>query len=141
VQLPFIYLLNPKATIVPITVMHTDYDECLEIGTAIAEVLMEYSGEVLIIVSSDMNHFESETITQKKDKMAIEKVLELDPDGLLAVTGAEQISMCGAVPSAIGLIAAKALGAREAELTEHSTSGKMSGDYESVVGYAGIIIK
>jgi AmmeMemoRadiSam system protein B len=66
VQLPFIYLLNPMAKIVPITVMHTNYDECSEIGTAIAEVLMEYTDEVLIIVSSDMNHFESEKITQKR---------------------------------------------------------------------------
>lgn len=141
VQLPFIYILNPKATIVPITVMNADFTECSEIGEAIAEVLKNYDEEVLIVVSSDMNHFESEEITQRKDKLAIDMVLGLDPDGLLAVTGAENISMCGAVPSAIGLIAANALGAREVVLTEHATSGKTSGDMKSVVGYAGMIIK
>lgn len=141
VQLPFIYLLNPKATIVPISVMHTDFEECLEIGSAIAEVLTNNDEEVLMVLSSDMNHFESDEITWKKDQMAIDKVLDLDPEGLLTVTEAENISMCGVVPSAIGLVAAKALGAREAELTGHSTSGKTSGDMESVVGYAGIIIK
>ncbi len=141
VQLPFIYLLNPKAKIVPITVMHADFAQCTEIGSAIAGVLEGFDEEVLIVISSDMNHFESEEITQKKDKMAIDKVLDLDPEGLLTVTTAEGISMCGVVPSAIGLVAAKALGANDAELTEHSTSGKTSGDMENVVGYAGIIIK
>jgi hypothetical protein len=141
VQLPFIYLLNPKASIVPITVMSAGFEECSEIGGAIAEVLMDYSKEVLIVISSDLNHFESEEITLEKDTLAIERILDLDPEGLLAVTSAERISMCGAIPSTIGLIAAKALGARNTELTEHSTSGKTSGDLENVVGYAGIIIK
>ncbi len=141
VQLPFIQLLNPKATIVPITVMSADIKECSEIASAIAEVLENYDEEVLIVVSSDMNHFESEEVTEKKDKLAIEKVLNLDPEGLLAVTSAEHITMCGVVPSTIALMAAKTLGAREAELTEHSTSGKTSGDLNNVVGYAGIIIR
>ena len=141
VQLPFIYLLNPNTRIVPITVMTSDFDECSEIGGAIAEVLTNYDEEVLIVISSDMNHFESEKITQQKDKLALDRVLDLDPEGLLAVTGAERISMCGAVPSTMGIIAAKALGATGAELTEHSTSAKVSGDMENVVGYAGVIIK
>ncbi|MEE9543745.1 MAG: AmmeMemoRadiSam system protein B [Thermodesulfobacteriota bacterium] len=141
VQLPFLYLLNHNASIVPITVMSADFTECEEIGKAIAQVLENYEEEVLIIISSDMNHFESEKITREKDKLAIDRVLDLDPDGLLAVTGAEAISMCGVVPSTIGLIAAKELGANSAELTEYSTSGKTSGDLENVVGYAGIIIK
>jgi AmmeMemoRadiSam system protein B len=140
VQLPFIYLLNQNASIVPITVMHADFEECREIGEAIAGVLESYEEEVLIIVSSDMNHFESEEVTREKDKKAIERVLALDPDGLLAVTAAESITMCGAVPSAIGLIAAKAMGAGLAEMTEYSTSGKTSGDLENVVGYVGIIV-
>ncbi len=141
VQLPFIQLLNPKATIVPITVMSADIKECSEIASSIAKVLENYDEEVLIVISSDMNHFESEEVTEKKDKLAIDKMLELDPEGLLAVTGAEHISMCGVVPSTIGIMAAKKLGAREAELTEHSTSGKTSGDLKNVVGYAGVIIK
>ena len=49
--------------------------------------------------------------------------------------------MCGYVPTAIMLVAAKALGAKNASLVDYQTSGDVTGDYSSVVGYAGIIIQ
>jgi len=64
----------------------------------------------------------------------------LDPEGLLRTCGENRISMCGVVPTAIMLFAAKELGAKEAKLIKHATSGDVSGDYDAVVGYAGIIV-
>jgi hypothetical protein len=141
VQLPFIREVNPRASIVPITVMHAGSDACRELGSAIAGVIKGYDAEVLIVVSSDMNHYESDKRTRDKDKLAIERVLALDPDGLLRVTSQKRITMCGVIPAAIAINAAKLLGATGARLVDYDTSGTVSEDFEHVVGYAGIIME
>ncbi len=141
VQLPFIYLKNPRASIVPVTVMPLAYEECVELGTALADAIRDYGREVLIVISSDMNHYESEDVTRQKDMMAIERILALDPEGLYTVTRSKNITMCGVVPAVAGIVAVRELGGREATLIEHTTSARTSGDYDHVVGYAGIGIK
>lgn len=140
VELPFIYMKNPDVSIVPITLMPLSYEECVDVGLSIADTLKTYDRDVLIVVSSDMNHYESEEVTIRKDRLAIEHILKLDPEGLYRTTREENITMCGIVPSVAALVAAKELGATEAVLIEHTTSASTSGDYEHVVGYAGIAI-
>jgi AmmeMemoRadiSam system protein B len=141
VELPFIHYLNPDASFVPITVMQAGYGECVEAGAAIAKAVSAYGEEVLIVVSSDMNHYESDSTTRKKDNLAIEKVLSLDAKGLLETTSQHGISMCGVIPAAIAIEAAKRLGAKEGRLVKYATSGDTSGDLDHVVGYAGIVIQ
>lgn len=141
VQLPFIYSMNPNASIVPITVMRASIEECDEMGKAIAEAVRGSGGDVLIVVSSDMNHYESDAVTRKKDEAAIERVLALDAKGLLEVADEKDITMCGVIPAAIGISAAKYLGAMEGKLIKYATSGEVNGDLSQVVGYAGIVIR
>jgi len=141
VQLPFISHVSPTARIVPISVMSATLDEMKETGAAIAQAVREAGYPVVLVASSDMSHFVPDTVARKKDRLAIEKVLNLDPDGLYNVVVEEDISMCGFMPTVIMLSAAKTLGATEAALVKYATSAETSGDYESVVGYAGIIIK
>jgi len=141
VQLPFIHHFNPKASIIPVTIMYMDYRGCEELGSTIANAINKYKKKVLIVVSSDMNHYESDAVTRKKDRMAIDKILALNPKGLLETVSEEDISMCGIIPATIAIIAAKKMGAKKAELVDYATSGDTSGDYAHVVGYAGILIK
>ena len=141
VQLPFIQTLNPRASIVPITVMSAGPEECALMGAAIAGAIKAWKGDVLIVISSDMNHYEEELKTRTKDGYAIEQIKALSPDGLLDVTSRLGISMCGAVPAAIGMNAAIALGATEARVVRYATSATASGDFFEVVGYAGIAIR
>jgi AmmeMemoRadiSam system protein B len=87
-----------------------------------------------------MNHFENLDTTRRLDRLALDRVLALDPEGLLKVVRQQEISMCGAAPAAAVLTAALQLGAGRAELADYSTSAEASGDEDRVVGYAGIII-
>ena len=141
VQLPFLQMMNADVRIVPITVMRADYPAAKELGRSIAGAIREHGSEVLIAVSSDMNHFESDALTRDKDRLAIDRVLALDAKGLLNVTAEHEISMCGVLPTAIAIEAAHALGATKAELVKYATSAEISGDYSHVVGYAGFIIE
>ncbi len=146
VQLPFLQARQPKLNIVPIAIGTSNFDMLRGLGEALAEVIAarekekEDEGKVLIVASSDMNHYESDAITRVKDRKAIERVLALDARGLWQVVMNEDISMCGFGPAIVMLTAAKLLGATSATLVKYATSGEVSGDYESVVGYAGIIV-
>jgi AmmeMemoRadiSam system protein B len=140
VQLPFLQAQQPKLKIVPIAIGTRDFDVLGGLGKALAEAIAPRESNVLIVASSDMNHYESDAITRVKDRKAIERVLALDARGLWEVVMSEDISMCGFGPTVVLLTAAKLLGATAATLVKYATSGDVSGDYESVVGYAGIIV-
>lgn len=127
--------------IVPISVGTQQPAALRAAGQALAAALRawEQKGALAgVIVSSDMNHYESESRTRAKDALALERALACDPEGLLAVIAREKISMCGAGPLALALFAARHLGAPRAELVLHDTSAAASGDTEHVVGYAGL---
>jgi AmmeMemoRadiSam system protein B len=137
VELPFLQVLHPSVKFVPIAIGTGDFGVLEGLGHAIANVISD-AGDVLIIASSDMNHYESDAVTRIKDHKAIEKILALDTRGLHDVVQQENITMCGYGPTVAMLTAARQLGARSAELVKYATSGDISGDREMVVGYAGI---
>jgi AmmeMemoRadiSam system protein B len=144
VQLPFLLAQQPELQIVPIVLGTSDFDVLRGLGEALADVIAGQEDEeekILIVASSDMNHYEADAITRVKDRKAIERVLALDARGLWEVVMGEDISMCGFGPAVAMLTAAKLLGATSAALVKYATSGDVSGDYDSVVGYAGIIVQ
>ena len=140
VELPFLQATSPNFTFVPIALGTGKFDVLENLGEAIADVVKADAEPVLILASSDMNHYESDKITRVKDHKAIERILALDARGLFDVILNEDISMCGFGPTVAMLTAGKRLGATSAELVKYATSGDISGDREMVVGYAGIVV-
>jgi hypothetical protein len=140
VQLPFLQERQPDLSFVPITFQHLSFEKCKLIGKAIAKTIKDSGEDILIVASTDMNHYENQTTTLHKDEMAIQSILALDPVKLLNTCGEHGITMCGVIPTSIMLVACKELGATTAKLVEHKTSGDISGDYDSVVGYAGFLV-
>lgn len=141
VLLPFLIAREPELLLTPISISRLNFEECRKLGMAIAQVIKQTSERIIIVASSDMNHYEDQESTVRKDRMAIAQIEELNADGLLEVCAKNRITMCGAIPAAIALIAAKELGAKKAELIDYRTSGDVSGDYSQVVGYAGFVIR
>jgi len=141
VQIPFLQYFKPDIRIVPITLAFASGAACKEIGKEIAQAVKKLKREVVIIASSDMTHYEPQETARKKDYQAIGAILDLNEDELLKRVEELNISMCGYVPTVSLISAAKELGANAAELVRYQTSGDTTGDYSSVVGYAGIIIK
>jgi hypothetical protein len=139
VQLPFLQRLLGDFTFVPICLGAHRYDYAEEIGRAIAEVLTT-ERDVAILASSDLNHYEDQSETLRKDQLAIDQVLARNPQELWRVVDEYDVSMCGFIPTTTMLLAANALGASEARLIKHATSGDVNGDYSHVVGYASIVV-
>jgi AmmeMemoRadiSam system protein B len=140
VQVPFLQFLQPEVSIVPIALSHLAYDGCQEIGRALVKGIQDFGKEVLLVASTDMTHYESQESAKAKDELAIDRILDLDPEGLHETVARHGISMCGVIPTTIVLEACKVLGAGKAELVQYATSGDVTGDYAQVVGYAGFIV-
>jgi len=138
VQLPFLQVLAPGFAFVPIALGTVRFEDLVSVGQALARVLAA-APDVLLLTTSDLNHYENDETTRRKDHKAIEKLLALDARGLYDTCRNEHISMCGLGPAVAMLTALRALNSVHAELVRYATSGDVSGDTSAVVGYAGLI--
>jgi MEMO1 family protein len=140
IQLPFLRRVLPQFVFVPISLSYLSVDECAELGAAIAEACRaEADVKAVVLASSDLSHYLSPEKTEELDRMALEPVLNLDPESLLQVVERENITMCGVLPTAVMLFAAKQLGAKQARLLKHCHSGDVT-PMRKVVGYASVAI-
>ena len=139
VQLPFLqHLFGNEFKFVPICMMMQDEETSEDVGRAIADGAK--GRDVVIIASTDFTHYEPQESAARKDRKAIEKILQLDWRGLLRTISDENITMCGYGPVAAMLCAAESLGAKKATLLKYATSGDTAGPMPEVVGYGSIEI-
>jgi MEMO1 family protein len=141
VQIPFLQRLAPDFRFVPVVLGADRYVLLEELGHAVAKVVEAQNKRVLVIASTDMNHYESDALTRAKDELAIAQILRLDPRGLYDTVRAEGITMCGYAATTAMLVAMRDLGAESAELVRYATSGDITGERDEVVGYAGLIVR
>ena len=146
VQVPMLRRVNPQVRIVPILIgggwpESGGRPRLREIGAAIAETVQDFGKPVLLLASTDLNHYEDQETSHTKDKLALDAVVNLDEDALMDRVRDVEISMCGVAPTYIVLHAAKKLGARRAELLDYRTSGDVTGDFSAVVGYGAVVVE
>jgi AmmeMemoRadiSam system protein B len=140
VQIPFLQYVNPAVSIVPLCLGFSDFASCRMLGEGIGRAINEFDEQVLIVASSDMTHYESAAEAARKDQLAINEILALNPEGLLRVCREQGISMCGVIPAVVMLVAARMLGATRASLVCYATSGDVTGDQRQVVAYAALSV-
>lgn len=141
VQIPFLQELTNNLRFVPVVLATQRYAELESLGHAVAQVIAAHSAPILLIASTDMNHYESDAITREKDEKAIDRILRLDSRGLYDTVRSEGITMCGYAATVAMLVAMCDLGAKDAEVVRYATSGDITGDRDEVVGYAGIVVR
>lgn len=138
VQLPFLQRLLGDFAFVPLCLGAHRYDYAERIGLAIADAVRASDETIGILASSDLNHYQSQEETLRKDQIVIDAMLSMQPDDLWRFVDEYDVSMCGFIPATTMMVAARALGATTARLLRHATSGDVNGRYEQVVGYASI---
>lgn len=140
VQVPFLQYKNPAVSIAAICLALPDFPSISRVGEGIAKAIAAYGEEVLIVASSDMTHFESAAQAKAKDDLALAQLADMNPEGLLRVCREKGITMCGVIPAAVMLVAAKTLGATSCRLVHYATSGEVNGDLRNVVAYASLVV-
>jgi AmmeMemoRadiSam system protein B len=138
VQLPFLQVLAPDFSFVPVALGTIRFEELVRVGEALARALETVKEDVLLLTTSDLNHYEDDATTRVKDHKAIEHLQARDASGLYDTCRRENISMCGLGPAVAMLTALNALGVKNSELVKYATSADVSGDRDAVVGYAGM---
>ena len=140
VQLPFLQFLRPDVRFVPIGLSTADPNELRDVGTAIAGAIAQYKDPVLVVASTDFSHDETEDDARAHDAQAIADIEALDSAKLLEHVFETPVTMCGFAAVCATMTAAKARGATRATLVGRATSGDVTGDRRSVVGYAGMVL-
>lgn len=141
VQIPFLQYLNPNIKIVPICLGRLNLEEIIILGGGIAESVKKRSDKyIVIIASSDFSHYVPHKIAKENDLEAIKEIINLSEEKFVTLVEEKNLSICGYIPIAVTINACKTLGATNAKLIDYMTSGDVIKDYDSVVGYGGIII-
>lgn len=139
VLLPFVQMRNPGARLVPIVLRWEDWGRARRLAHAIGDAVGTRD-DVLVVASSDMNHYESAAVGERKDAIALERMVALDGEGLLDAARREGITMCGRVPAAVACEYARLRGGTMGRVVAYSHSGLVNGDESRVVGYAGVLL-
>lgn len=145
VQLPFLqFLFGTKFLIVPVGIGSIDEGMAKEIGEVLADTIaktkIKRDKKVVMLASSDFTHYEADEIAREKDGYVIDSIIELDVPKFYKRVYERNVTACGVNPVAVMMIAAKKLGAKEGKVVKYATSGDITGDRSSVVGYGGIVV-
>lgn len=138
VELPMLRSRQPELRFVPICVGSLDAGKLATLGKEMAQALAAIDPRPLIVISSDMTHYEPAVVARQKDFSAIACLERVDPEGLYQTVRAGDISMCGIAPATAALGALRAMGATAGTLVHYSHSGERTHDETEVVGYAGL---
>ncbi len=138
VQLPMLQeIYSHKFKILPVILMDQSLNSARKIGMAMASI--SKNKKTVIIGSSDFTHYEENEFAHRQDKSLIEPILQMDVDKFYRILQENQVSACGYGAIASTMIACRELGARKGTLVKYATSGDVTGEKSSVVGYASIV--
>jgi hypothetical protein len=146
VQLPFLqYKFGSDFKFVPICVRNEFPDQmlldsCKMVGRKIAEVIKKTKEKWIVLASSDFSHYIPQELAKETDKFLIKSILKLKEDEFFAKVNQKNATVCGFGPIVVAMSAAKELGSKKAELLKYATSGDITEETGSVVGYASIIM-
>ena len=139
VALPFMQLRRPGVTIVPILLAWSDWESTRTLAHAIAGAIGDRD-DVLLVASSNVNHYENESVTADKAALVLDRVVATDPEGVLSVANDHHITMCGQSAVACVLEVARLKGRHVGEVVGYAHSGIASGTADAVTGYAAALI-
>lgn len=138
IQLPFLQVvLENNIRLTPIVMGVQTYETCEALAKALVQVVQD-KDDVILIASSDLSHYHSEQEARKLDSLVIDRIIALDPVGLLDGIKKGLCEACGAGPIATVMMACKALGAHKASILKYATSADVTGDRSAVVGYLSV---
>ena len=141
VLVPFLQFQKPDCHIIPLLIGTLNLSDLSETAIRLGDTLQNSAEPVLVMVSTDMSHYDSDEVTRKKDRYAIDAILNLDPEGLIRAAQVHHVTMCGLAPVYMLLVMKEALNIQKVSLVDYRTSADASGDKERVVGYAGFIFE
>lgn len=139
IHLPFLQYFSNDFKIVPIAMWVQNMETSSDISDAIVKTAKKLKRSISIIASTDLTHYEPKSVAEKQDKFILDAISNMDEFALLNAVETRGITMCGYGPTISTIKASRVLGAKKGEILKYATSGDISGDLSSVVGYCSAI--
>lgn len=138
VQLPMLKYTAPEKKACFICMGDQSPDSCKDLFSAINKSSKDLKRNILIIASSDLNHYESAKIAESKDKGLIDMMKKLDYKGFNEIVDKVNDTACGYGPITVAMMFAKDRGAKKGIILDYSNSGDITNNYQSVVAYSSV---
>jgi len=141
IELPFLQrVLKNEFKLLPIMVRAQEPVVAQKLGHALAQTLKDKNA--FMVASTDLSHFYDQRTAKVLDTEMLKRFESLDPESVFEAEWSRKGFACGHSAVASMLWAARELGADAVQILNYATSGDITGDYSSVVGYgAGIVLK
>ncbi len=140
IELPFLQAVLNDFRIVPIIMGSQDQGTCRALADALTEVLRR-RGDAVVLISTDLSHFHTGEEARALDRVILDRVEKLDPDGLYRDLAAGRAEACGGGGLVAGLMTARSMGADKGRVLAYAHSGDVTGDNSRVVGYMSAVFE
>lgn len=141
VQLPFLQYFSNDFKIVPITMASQSFSASNDLARAIYEAGKKLNKSYCVVASTDLSHYNTQNMANKLDNFVLGDIEDMDEFKLFEEIIKYNITMCGYGPVITTMCLSKMSGKNNSEILKYGTSGDVSGDFSSVVGYASGIFK
>jgi AmmeMemoRadiSam system protein B len=139
IELPFLQRsLGAAFKLLPVMVRSQSVKVSHQLGLDLAEIIR--GKNAILVASTDLSHFYAEKDAQAFDAEMLRRIESFSPEDVFSAEKENQGFACGLGALTAVLWAAKALGADIVKVLRHATSGDVTGDYSSVVGYGAAVI-
>lgn len=141
VHIPFLQYFKKEFKIVPISMWMQDIETSQEIAIAIKKAALKLKRDIVVIASTDFTHYQAQEVAFRNDHIVLQSIEEMNEMQMLETVSKLNVTMCGYGPVATTILVSKMLNASEGKILKYATSGDITGDYSSVVGYASAVFK
>ena len=139
IELPFLQrALTGDFKLLPIMVRAQEVDVAQKLGHSLAQVLKDKNA--VLVASTDLSHFYDQATANMLDAEMLRRIGAFDPEAIFEAEQTGKAFACGHAAVAAVLWAARELGANKVQVLRHATSGDVTGDYSSVVGYGAAVV-
>jgi MEMO1 family protein len=139
IELPFLqHVLQGPYKLLPIMVRAQEPEVAEKLGRALASVLKDRNA--LMVASTDLSHFYDQKTAHVLDQEMLRRFESLDPASIFEAEHSGRGFACGHAAVASVLWAGRALGGDLLKVLDYATSGDVTGDFSSVVGYGAAVL-
>jgi MEMO1 family protein len=139
IELPFLQrVLKKDFKLLPIMIRAQELEISKKLGLALAEI--SENKNILFVASTDLSHFYEQKIANKLDEEMLKRFESFNPESIFEAEQTGKGFACGRAAVSTTLWATQKLGANKIQTIYYATSGDVTKDFSSVVGYGAAVI-
>lgn len=139
IELPFLQrVFKHEFKLLPVMIRSQEPETAQQLGEALGHLLKNKNA--VLVASTDLSHFYDQKTANLLDAEMLKRFESFQPDSIFEAERTSKGFACGRAAVASVLWASSVLGANAVKVVKYATSGDVTGDTSSVVGYGAAVI-